>query len=133
LAGDYYILRIRLESLADGSLQSANAAQIGQTVDIFVKTSDYLEIPAASVLVEARGMAQYLDLDIDSPVCLDADLNTDGIVNFKDLARVAQWWGRQDCVVSNNWCNSADITHSTAVDYYDVFEMAASWLDTAPP
>jgi hypothetical protein len=133
LAGDYYILRIRLESLADGSSQSDNAALIGQTVDIFVKLTEYLEVHAASVVVGARGMTQYLDLDIDSPVYLDADLNMDGIVNFKDFARLAQWWDRQDCVVFNDWCDGADITHSTAVDYYDVFEVATAWLETASP
>ncbi|MHC4154885.1 MAG: hypothetical protein ACYST6_08195 [Planctomycetota bacterium] len=134
LAGDYYILRIRHESLADGSLlPSDNAALIDETVDIFVKPADYLEVYAASVLVEARGMAQYLDLDIDSPIYLSADLNTDGIVNFKDFARIAQWWDRQDCGLLNDWCDGADITHSSAVDFHDVFEVAASWLDTASP
>jgi hypothetical protein len=110
LAGDYYILRIRLESPADGNSQSANAALIGidPTVDIFVKP-------------------------IDSPIYLSADLNTDGIVNFKDFARIAQWWDRQDCGLLNDWCDGADITHSTAVDYYDVFEVADSWLETASP
>ena len=130
LVGDYYILRVRLESLADGSSQSANAALIGQTVDIFVKPEHYLEVYAASVLVEARGMTQYLDIDIDSPVYLSADLNMDGIVNFIDFAIVAQCWNRQDCGILNDWCNGADITHSTAVDYYDVSKVAASWLET---
>jgi hypothetical protein len=133
LAGDYYVLKIRLESLADGSSQSASAALIGQTVDVFVKPADYLEVHAASVLIGARGIAQYLDLDIDSPIYLNADLNTDGIVNFKDLARIAQCWDRQDCGVFNDWCDGADITHSTAVDFHDAFEVAASWLDTASP
>jgi len=72
----------------------------------------------------------YYDLDVNSPVYLDADLNSDWIINFKDLAKVAQWWGQQDCGVSNGWCDGADITNSTAVDYYDVSEVAASWLDT---
>jgi len=55
-------------------------------------------------------------MDIDSPIYLSANLNTDGIVNFNDLARIAQWWGPQDCVVFNDRCDGADITHSTAVD-----------------
>ncbi len=133
LAGNYYILRIRLESLADGSLRSDNAALIGDTVYIYVKTSDYLEIPAGSVTIQESGVVQQLDLHNSSIIYPQADLNTDGIVNFEDLARIAQCWCRQDCVVSNDWCDGADITHSTAVDYYDVIEVAASWLDTASP
>ncbi|MHC4742853.1 MAG: hypothetical protein ACYS8Z_13135 [Planctomycetota bacterium] len=105
-AGDYYILRIRLESLADGSEQSSNAALIGQTVNIYVKVSQYLEIFVGSVTVTESGATQYLDLHNGSIVFDEADCNKDGIVNFKDLARVAQSWDRKDCSDANNCgCN----------------------------
>jgi hypothetical protein len=130
-AGDNYVLRIRLESLADGSSQSLNAALIGQTVYIFAKTSDYLEIPAGSVTIQESGIAQHLDLHNGSVIYPQADLNTDGIVNFIDFARIAQFWDRKDCGTANDWCDGADITQSTAVDFSDVSELADAWLEKA--
>ncbi len=130
-AGDNYVLRIRLESLADGSSQSANAALIGQTVYIFAKISNYLEVPAGSVTVQESGVAQQLDLHNGSVIYPKADLNTDGIVNFIDFARIGQFWDRKDCGTANDWCDGADITHSTAVDLLDVSELADTWLEKA--
>jgi len=130
-AGDNYVLRIRLESLADGSSQSANAALIGQTVYIFAKISNYLEVPAGSVTVQESGVAQQLDLQNGSIIYPNGDLNTDGIVNFIDFARIGQFWDRKDCGTANDWCDGADITHSTAVDFSDVSELADSWLNKA--
>lgn len=132
-AGDYYVLRVRLESPADGSEQSNNAALIGQTVNIYLKTSQYLELLVGSVTVTESGATQYLDLDSDAVEFHEADCNKDGIINFKDLARVAQSWDRKDCGAGNNWCNSADIGHSTAVDFSDLSEVASSWLQAASP
>ena len=132
-AGDYYVLRIRLESLADGSSQSPNAALIGQMVDIFIKTSGYLELPAGSVTIHESGVAQHLDLQSGSMVFSDADLNIDGIVNLVDFAIVAQCWDRKDCAAVNDWCGGADIGHSSAVDFSDLLEVATSWLEIASP
>ncbi|MDH4238874.1 MAG: hypothetical protein OEW48_04875 [Phycisphaerae bacterium] len=130
-AGDYYILRIRLESLADGSSQSLNAALIGQMVYIFAKVSNYLEVPAGSVTVQESGVAQHLDLHNGSIIYPNADLNKDGIVNFIDFARIGNFWNRKDCGIANDWCDGADITHSTAVELTDVSELADAWLDKA--
>ena len=130
-AGDNYVLRIRLESLADGSSQNANTALIGQTVYIFAKTSDYLEVPAGSVTVQESGAAQYLDLYNASIIYPSGDLNTDGIVNFMDFAGIGKFWDRKDCGIANDWCDGADITHSTAVDLLDVSELADTWLEKA--
>jgi hypothetical protein len=58
-------------------------------------------------------------------------LNTDGIVNFIDFTRIAQYWDRKDYVLVNDWCDGADITQSTAVDFADVSELADTWLDKA--
>ncbi|NIP26396.1 MAG: hypothetical protein GWN67_18730 [Phycisphaerae bacterium] len=130
-AGDNYVLRIRLESLADGSSQSANAALIGQMVHVFAKISNYLEVPAGSVTVQESGAAQYLDLHNGSIIYPNGDLNADGIVNFMDFARVGKFWNRKDCGTANDWCDGADITHSTDVDLLDVSELADTWLDKA--
>jgi hypothetical protein len=130
-AGDNYVLRIRLESPADGSSQSANAALIGQTVYIFAKISNYLEVPAGSVTIQESGVAQQLDLHNGSVIYPNGDLNADGIVNFIDFTRIGNFWNRKDCGAANDWCDGADITHSTAVDLSDVSELADTWLEKA--
>ncbi|MHC4211792.1 MAG: hypothetical protein ACYSWP_00330 [Planctomycetota bacterium] len=132
-AGDHYVLKIHLESLADGSSQSANAALIGQTVDIFVRPTAYSEVLATSVTVGGRGQVQYFDLYVDAPEYSAMDLNTDGIVNFKDFADVANNWDRKDCGTVNNWCNGCDVNQSTGVDYFDLNDLAGAWLATASP
>lgn len=130
-AGDNYVLRIRLESLADGGSQSANAALIGQMVYIFAKISNYLEVPAGSVTVQESGAAQNLDLHNASIIYPNGDLNSDGIVNFMDFAGIGKFWNRKDCGTANDWCDGADITKSTAVDLSDVSELADTWLEKA--
>lgn len=133
LAGDYYILRIHLESLADGSYQSTNAALVGQTVDIFVRPTAYLEILVTRVTVTEAGAVQYTDLYADAPDFSALDMNTDGIVNFKDYAAMANNWGRTDCSAVNNWCDGCDINESTSVDNSDLNYLANAWLATASP
>ena len=61
-AGNLYILRIRVESLADGSAQSDNKALIGQTARIFVKTGGREEQLAFSFPISERGIALETNL-----------------------------------------------------------------------
>lgn len=61
-AGDQYVLRIRVESLADGSSQSDDAALIGQTAHIFVKAGRGAEKLADEFVIASRGISQQLNL-----------------------------------------------------------------------
>jgi len=61
-AGDHYVLRIRVESLADGSSQSRNAALVGQTVHIFVRKGIGPEQRFADYVIPGQGHSQYMDL-----------------------------------------------------------------------
>jgi hypothetical protein len=133
LAGDYYILRIRLESLADNNPQSNNKALIGQTVDISVRQATYPEVQATSVTVTGAGAVQYTNLYVDALDFSALDLYTDGIINFKDYAEVANNWKRTDCSAGNNWCDGCDIDESTSVDYSDLDYWVAAWLAPASP
>lgn len=72
-AGDSYVLRIRLESLADGAIQSNDAALIGQTVHIIIK-KDTTEKPARDFVVPGRGHVQNILLDT-LPFCGIASAN----------------------------------------------------------
>jgi len=63
-AGDNYVLRIRLESLADGSSQSRNAALVGQTVHIYVQKGTGTTQLFADYAIPVQGHVQYLDLGV---------------------------------------------------------------------
>ena len=57
----------------------------------------------------------------------DPDLNNDGIVNFLDVAVLACYWR---CVCSQpEWCTGADIDWSGGVDYRDLADIGAYWLE----
>ncbi|MHB0946250.1 MAG: SUMF1/EgtB/PvdO family nonheme iron enzyme, partial [Sedimentisphaerales bacterium] len=63
----------------------------------------------------------------------DPDLNADGNVNFADYAILAANWLQLDCGISNDWCNQADIDHSTYVSFEDVLLLAENWLVSTTP
>ena len=53
---------------------------------------------------------------------LAADLNLDGVVDFRDFAILAGDWGSDDN------CIAADVDNSGEVDYHDISIMADEWL-----
>ena len=63
-AGDNYVLRIRCESLVDGSAQNEDAALIGQTAVIYVKVGRGVEKRAASFRISERGIAKERNLAV---------------------------------------------------------------------
>jgi hypothetical protein len=67
--------------------------------------------------------------------CRLCDLVRDGVINFRDFARLADKWLDQGCSKANTWCQGADITSDTHVDFRDVVFFANCWLaeDTIPP
>jgi hypothetical protein len=77
-AGDLYVLRLRLESVADGSTQSANAALIGQTARIFVQQGSGPASQVAQLVIAGRG--QILNLHLGP-----GDFDNDGDVDLGDF------------------------------------------------
>jgi hypothetical protein len=65
--------------------------------------------------------------------CGGADLNGDGVVNFKDLAQLAAYWRFTNCADLVN-CNGADLEPEQIpdgdVDLRDLDVMADNWLNT---
>ena len=81
-AGDRYVLRIRLESLADGAAPSNNAAQIGQTVNLFAKEGDGAEQAVGTFAVSAAGVLKSLNLPVTA---VKGDGDNDGDVDVRDF------------------------------------------------
>jgi subtilisin family serine protease len=67
--------------------------------------------------------------------CRFSDLVKDGIINFFDLAIVAESWLNEGCADANHWCGGADLTFDTYVGLDDLALVTYCWLaqDTFPP
>ncbi len=61
-AGDRYVLRMRLESLADGSTQSDNTALVGQTARIYAQQEDDPEQHVTDFVITEPGLVRELNL-----------------------------------------------------------------------
>ena len=61
------------------------------------------------------------------------DLNRDKLVNFDDVALMADQWGRSDCSVENFWCSFADLDQSGTVDPCDLTTLVAHWREVYIP
>ena len=85
LVGNNYILRIRLESLADGAMRSADAALVGDIVNIYTKQGAAAEssTPIASYMVVAPGRVVLLNLG--SATILPGDIDENGVINNADV------------------------------------------------
>lgn len=81
-AGDQYVLRIRVESLAGGETQSNDAALIGQTAQIYVKPGRGAEKLAASFKIASRGITEQRDLVASS----GNDCNGNQVADSDDIA-----------------------------------------------
>ena len=67
--------------------------------------------------------------------CKLCDLAFDGMIDFKDYARVAESWLEDSCSKQDAWCQGADLTSDTYVDFRDILFLADCWLvfDATPP
>ena len=60
--------------------------------------------------------------------CKFCDMFFDHIINFKDFAVFAWNWFRDDCSDDNGWCDGADTTFDTYVNFDDLFLLTECWL-----
>lgn len=78
--GDRYALRVRLESGADGSPRSNNAARVGDTLHIAIQQGDGTPQPLADAVVTEIGLVSHLNLKVAAEPCpgdADEDLDVD--------------------------------------------------------
>ena len=80
---DCYIVRVKLESLADGQPRSPDAAIIGDTVRLCISKDGNPEVcdPADSYTITGRGTVRRQDIGI-AP--MKGDWNADTLVNLTD-------------------------------------------------
>jgi hypothetical protein len=56
------------------------------------------------------------------------DMDQDCDVDLPDFSRWAAHWKDDDCDISNEWCNGADLNGDSIVDFNDLRDFAAQWL-----
>jgi hypothetical protein len=86
-------------------------------------------------------MGYHYPLPETAQPCRLCDLVYDGIINFKDFAKFALHWLEEGCSNVNDWCEGADFTFDTYVNFEDVdfcfdkFGTQECWLfqDTEAP
>jgi len=59
--------------------------------------------------------------------CPTADITGDCRVDLEDLAILAGWW-LEDCDISNDWCDQADLGPNGIVDLSDISTLSSQWL-----
>lgn len=115
-AGDRYVLRIRLESLADGGPQSNNTALVGQTASIFLKQADGPEEFVRSFTIQRMGAITKLNLN--NTVVPGNCANNKPDINLNDyLAFQTCFTGNGGPAPSN--CDCADLDGDGDVDLLD--------------
>ena len=125
-AGDKYALRIRMESGADGSAQSANAARVGQTVQIYAKKgTDPAETLLTTFLLSQGGLVQRLNLPPTPTVKPDFDQDWD--VDEDDFAAF-EACATGPGVPRTSGCEGKDFDQDNDVDQRDfsVFQRCLS-------
>lgn len=80
-AGDLYVLRIRLESLEDGTSQGDHKALVGQTAQVLVQQGTGTPQLVTTYLLAAQGAIAQMDL----PPMVSGDIDGDSDVDTADL------------------------------------------------
>jgi predicted outer membrane repeat protein len=67
--------------------------------------------------------------------CGLCDLSNDGIVNFADHTILMEHWSDEGCSDANDWCDGADLTFDSSVNFDDLDVLYGCWLaeDTEAP
>ncbi len=79
--GDLHVLRLRLESLADGSGRGDNAALVGDTAVIYIQEAQNPPQQVATFVIQAAGVVE----NVNFPPILRGDFDFDGDVDLDDL------------------------------------------------
>lgn len=114
--GDRFAVRVRMESLADGSQPAANALRAGESVRLFVQVGAGAEQPAGvDVAFPEPGLVLTRNIGSGPPPCPE-DIDGDGTRGLSDLAVLLVHFGTP----SGATHAQGDITGEGAVDLIDL-------------
>ncbi len=127
-AGNQYVLRLRLESLADGSTQSANAALVGQTARIFLRQGAGTPAFVRNYNITNRGVFERSDITIGTACVLPDLLSAVPPNNAIDGRQPSNPDGSQPA----GW-DSIDITFSGAANVLSAADFSVSAIGGSAP
>lgn len=113
------------------------AGQFGSTWNVkhFEGTGSYLlqagKEYSVAVWTMPGAMGQLGALGAGAYSLADVLLQFRCVINLEEYANLASMWLQTGCQ-DPDWCNGADLDHSTEVDISDLTELAAYWLDYCP-
>ena len=116
LAGDNYILRLRIQTPVPNSPVAPNAAQVGQSAKVFVKVGNAPEKLTRTVVITEIGM--LVNLRLDTSVLLGNCVSTDTIINRLDHAAFRGCIAGPGHIVGSS-CFCADTDGDSDVDLRD--------------
>lgn len=125
--GDYYL-----------SQRDAGQARTSPAVDAGSDFTSRLGLADYTTRTDEAADLGRIDMGYHHPIrqpCRLGDLALDGIINFRDFAKLAEAWLETGCSKQDSWCQGADLTSDTRVDFSDVLFLAGCWLvqDTDAP
>jgi predicted outer membrane repeat protein len=128
--GDYY-----LSQIAAGQPVDSNCVDTGNDLAIDVGLHQYTTRTDEVFDTNMVDMGYHYPLAHPIESCGLSDLSSDGIVSFADFVIFALYWLDEDCSAGNDWCDGADFTFDSYVNFNDLFFLYGCWLveDTSPP
>ena len=125
--GSYYLSQV-----------TAGQVQTSPCVDAGSDASGVLGLSKATTATDGRPDVRHVDMGYHYPIlqpCKFCDAVSDGVIDFKDFAKVAEKWLREGCNETNDWCGGSDITFDGTVNRVDLEALANCWLvsDRVPP
>ncbi|MHC4212471.1 MAG: right-handed parallel beta-helix repeat-containing protein, partial [Planctomycetota bacterium] len=128
--GNYYLSQVSAHQTTDSPCVNAGSVHSSiLNLDEYTTRTDE---------VFDRGtvdMGYHYPLSTTAEPCKLCDLIRDGIINFKDFAKMAMSWLDDGCTFGNNYCDGADFTSDGYVNNIDLGFLADCWLlrDVLPP
>lgn len=127
-AGNQYVLRLRLESLADGSTQSPNAAMVGQTARIFLRQAAGAPTFVQSYNITSRGVFERIDITMGGACTLPNLISAVPASNSIDARQPSAPDGTQPA----GW-NSVEFTFSGAANALNAADFSVSAVGGSAP
>jgi hypothetical protein len=115
-------------NLSEGihSLSVSKPGYTGYRADVFIKDKETTTVNAILASIISVSTTTYT---IPKPGgwCQGADVNQDGVVDYKDINALNVFLSRSDCNKLNMWCNWADVNEDGIVDEKDEAILAANY------
>ena len=110
--GNYVIKVIPESGTSADDTFSFQVEENGESI-VLAENTKFSDAPAEGYIFESK-------------LC-ESDFDTDGDVDYVDLAKMSQCWLAQDCNYPD-WCDGTDLNYNGQIDFIDFSLFAKNWL-----